>query len=95
MLAAGLEGIINRYEIPSPLNANVFEMTDSERANLGISTLPRNLGEAVAITEQSDLVRKALGSHVFESFIHNKKLEWEKYNTLVTDHEIRENLPVL
>ncbi len=95
MLAAGLEGIENRYPLPPASQSNVFEMTDEERKQAGIETLPRSLGEAIELTEKSELVRKAFGDHVFESFVHNKKVEWERYNVQVTDYEINEYLAKL
>ncbi|HUU69591.1 MAG TPA: glutamine synthetase family protein [Planctomycetota bacterium] len=95
MLAAGLEGIRNKYELPPPVERNVYEMTARERADHGIGVLPENLWEAIKITEQSELVRRALGEHVFVNFIANKKLEWEKYRSQVTEFELREYLPVL
>jgi len=95
MLAAGLEGIRNKYELPPPIERNVYEMTERERADHGIGMLPENLWEAIKITEQSELVRRALGEHVFTNFIENKKLEWAKYRSQVTEYELREYLPVL
>ena len=92
MLAAGLEGIEKQYDLPPAAETNVFDMTDEQRREAGISTLPRSLEEAVAATEQSDLVRNALGDHVFESFIHNKKVEWDRYSMQVTDYEIDRHL---
>ncbi len=92
MLAAGLQGIENQYELPPAAQANVFAMTDEERKNAGIETLPRSLAEAIAETERSELVRSALGNHVFDSFIHNKKVECERYAIQVTDYEINEYL---
>ncbi len=92
MLAAGLEGIEKRYDLPPAAEANVFDMTDAERREAGIATLPRSLEEAVAATERSELVRSALGDHVFESFIHNKRVEWERYSRQVTDYEIDRHL---
>lgn len=95
MLAAGLEGIINKYEVPEPVEENVYEMSEEERKRRGISTLPGSLQEAIALAEKSPLVRKALGDHVFEKFIENKKIEWDRYRTYVTDYEIKRYLPIL
>ena len=92
MLAAGLQGIENHYELPPAAQANVFAMTDEERKNAGIEILPRSLAEAIEETERSELVRSALGNHVFDSFIHNKKVECERYAIQVTDYEINEYL---
>lgn len=95
MLAAGLEGIINKYEVPEPVEENVYEMSEEERKRRGIGTLPGSLQEAIALAEKSPLVRKALGDHVFEKFIENKKIEWDRYRTYVTDYEIKRYLPIL
>ncbi len=95
MLAAGLEGIEKGYELPAPVEENVFEMAEDERQRRGIETLPGNLFEAILITEDSELVRKALGDHAFYSFIKNKKIEWDLYSTQVTDYELKRYLPIL
>ena len=75
MLTAGLEGIEKEYELADPVEENVFEMSNEEREKRGISSLPGNLSDAIHLTENSQLVRKALGDHVFDSFIKNKKIE--------------------
>jgi glutamine synthetase len=95
MLAAGLEGIEQEYPLPPLVEANINGMSDDEREALGIEALPGSLWEAVQITEKSDLVRRALGDHVFASFIQNKKIEWERYRSQITDYEIKHYLPLL
>jgi glutamine synthetase len=95
MLAAGLEGIEKGLEPPPPVEANVYEMTEEERRERGIGTLPASLLEAIILTEKSELVHKALGDHVFNAFIKNKKIEWDQYRTQVTDYELKRYLPVL
>ena len=95
MLAAGLEGIEKEYEVPDPVEENVYEMTEEERERRGIGTLPGSLWEAIQLTEKSELVRKTLGEHVFDSFIQNKKIEWDQYRTQVTGYEIKRYLPLL
>ena len=95
MLAAGLEGIEKEYEVPEPIEENVYEMTEEERQRRGIDTLPANLLEAVKLTKKSELVRKALGDHVFNAFIENKKIEWDHYRTQVTEYELKRYLPIL
>jgi len=95
MLAAGLEGIEKEYELPEPVEENVFDMSDEERKARGIDTLPANLWEAIQVTENSELIRKALGEHVFNAFIKNKKIEWDMYRTQVTEYELRRYLPIL
>jgi len=95
MLAAGLEGIEKKYELPPPLEENAFEMTGEERKRRGIQTLPGSLSEAIHHAERSELLRKALGDHVFRTFIENKKIEWEQYRTQVTEYELKRYLPIL
>jgi glutamine synthetase len=95
MLAAGLEGIEKGYEAPSPVEENVYEMTEVERQERGIDTLPASLLEAVQLTEKSEVVKKALGDHVFEAFIKNKKIEWDQYRMQVTNYELKRYLPIL
>jgi glutamine synthetase len=95
MLAAGLKGIEKEYEVPDPVEENVYEMPEAERARRGIGTLPASLLEAILLTEKSELVREALGDHIFEDFIKNKKIEWDQYRTHVTDYELKRYLPIL
>ena len=95
MLAAGLEGIEKKYDVADPVEENVYEMTEEEREKRGIWTLPASLWEAVRLTEESEVVRKALGDHVFNAFIENKKIEWDQYRTQVTDYELKRYLPIL
>ena len=95
MLAAGLEGIEKKYEVPEPIEENVYEMTEEERQRRGIDTLPSSLLEAIQLTAKSELVQKALGDHVFNAFIENKKIEWDQYRTQVTEYELKRYLPIL
>jgi len=95
MLAAGLEGIEKGYDVPEPIEENVYEMSAKERQERGISTLPASLLEAILLTEKSELVRKALGDHVFSALIPNKKIEWDQYRTQITEYELNKYLPVL
>jgi glutamine synthetase len=95
ILAAGLEGINKNYELPEPVEENVYLMSPKERERKGIKTLPGSLVEAIKLAENSELVKKALGDHVFHHFIQNKKAEWEKYRCTVTSYELNEYLPLL
>ncbi|MBW2058944.1 MAG: glutamine synthetase [Deltaproteobacteria bacterium] len=95
MLAAGLEGIEKDYPCPEPVERNVYEMTDSEREELGIGSLPENLWEAIRLAEESDLVRTTLGDHLFTKLIEDKKVEWKQYASQVTGWELDEYLSVL
>ena len=95
MLAAGLEGIEREYPLSPPAVTNVHEMSEEEREALDIHMLPGSLWEALQFTESSELVKRALGDHVFDSFIRNKKIEWDSYRAQVTDYEIERYLPIL
>ncbi|MBI2847645.1 MAG: glutamine synthetase, partial [Chloroflexi bacterium] len=95
MLAAGLEGIEKEYEVPGPVEENVYEMSEEARKKRNIGTLPASLWEAIQLTEKSEVVRKALGEHVFNAFIKNKTIEWDMYRTQVTDYELKRYLPIL
>ncbi len=95
MLAAGLQGIERGYEAPEPVEENVYEMSEDERVKRGIGTLPGSLWEAIELVEVSEIVRKALGDHLFQAFVKNKKIEWDQYRAQVTDYELRRYLPVL
>ena len=95
MLAAGLDGIEQGMTPPSPVEENVYEMSAKERKERGINTLPASLWEAIELTEKSELVRKALGEHVFNAFIENKKIEWDLYKAQVTEYELKRYLPIL
>jgi glutamine synthetase len=87
MLHAGLEGIERGYELPPPMERNLYDMTDAEREENIIGTLPKSLDEAVEEMENSPLVRRALGDHVFENYISLKRAEWEDYRVQVTPWE--------
>jgi len=95
MLAAGLAGIENKYPLPGPVEEDIFEMSEKRKKKLKIDTLPGNLFEAIEEVEQSKLVREALGEHVFEKFIANKKIEWDNYRKTVTTYELEKYLSVL
>lgn len=95
MLAAGLRGIEDKLECPLPHDFDLFSLTQAQRNELGIQALPESLKEAVDLCEGSELVRDTLGEHVHKEFIANKRLEWDRYRTHVTDFEINEYLPLL
>jgi glutamine synthetase len=95
MLAAGLKGIEEDYELPEPVEEDIFHMSPEARIERGVLSLPGSLAEAIAETEKSGLVRDALGQHIFEKFIANKKIEWDQYRTHVSRYEIEKYLPVL
>jgi glutamine synthetase len=95
MLHAGLDGIENGYEIPDPMETNLYDLTPDERASRGIEQLPETLGEAIEVLAESDLVREALGDHIFERYVALKREEWEEYRIQVSQWELERYLPVL
>jgi len=95
MLHAGLEGIEKGYELPEPMEKNLYSLSDKEREERGIKSLPSSLGEAIQIAEQSEFIKKALGEHVFSRFIELKKKEWEEYRVQITKYELEKLLPIL
>ena len=95
MLHAGLEGIEKKYELPDPIDKNLYELSEKERKEMGIESLPDSLGHAIAIAEDSELVKKILGPHIFPRYIELKKMEWEEYRIQVTEYEIKKYLPIL
>ncbi|MCL5104431.1 MAG: glutamine synthetase family protein [Armatimonadetes bacterium] len=95
MLAAGLKGIEEGYELPDEMTENLYELTEEERKERGIQSLPGSLGEAIAATEKSELVREVLGDHAFERLLWVKRNEWNDFRIQVTPYELEKLLPVL
>lgn len=95
MLAAGLEGIEKGYKLSEPYEGNIYKLSESERQERGIKTLPEDLYEAIKTAEKSELLRNTLGDHVFENLIENKKVEWARFRAQVTSYELEEYLPIL
>jgi glutamine synthetase len=95
LLAAGLKGIEEGYELPPGAEDDVWTLSDSERRALGIQPLPQNLAEAIALMERSELAAETLGEHVFDFFLRNKRQEWQEYRGQVTPFERDRYLPVL
>jgi glutamine synthetase len=95
ILAAGLSGIRDGYELPPEIAADVSRLTPAERAAAGAKRLPETLSEALELLEQSDLVAEALGEHVFDWFLRNKRAEWERYQHHVSRFELESYLPIL
>ena len=96
MLHAGLEGIEKGYELPEPMEQNLYHLTPGgARQQRGIEQLPETLGEAIEIAAESELVLRVLGEHTFNRFIEIKREEWEDYRVQVTPWEIERFLPIL
>jgi glutamine synthetase len=95
MLHAGLEGIEKGYELPDPIESNLYDLTPKEREKLGIEQLPETLGEAIDELAGSELALKALGEHVFTRYVDLKRAEWEDYRVQVSPWELDQYLSVL
>lgn len=95
MLAAGLKGIEEEYELPPEAEDNVWSLSDIERRALGYAPLPSNLDQAIQHMEESELVAETLGEQVFDYFLMNKRQEWHDYRAQVTPYELRTNLSFL
>ena len=95
MLAAGLKGIEEGYELPAEVEDDIWSLTSRERKALGIKPLPGSLAEAISAMEDSELVAETLGEHVFDFFLRNKRAEWQDYRRQVTPFELNKLLPVL
>jgi glutamine synthetase len=94
MLAAGLEGIEKGYELSAPVEEDIYSMSAADRAVRGIESLPGSLFQAIQNLEKSDLVREAIGGHIFHKLIENKRIEWELYRIQVSAYEIDRYLPM-
>jgi glutamine synthetase len=95
ILAAGMRGIEEGYELPREAEDDVWSLNERERKSLGIDPLPRNLAEAIAVAESSELLAETLGEHVFDFFLRNKRAEWDEYRVQVSTFERDRMLPLL
>ncbi len=92
ILAAGLRGIREGYELPQEADANLFEIGDDMLEKLGIGQLPQSMSDALQVMEKSELVAEALGEHIFEWFLRNKRAEWRGYKTHISQYELNRYL---
>ena len=95
LLHAGLEGIEKGYELPDPMETNLYHLTAEQRRERGIVSLPETLGEAIDELSQSELARKALGKHIFDRYVEIKRKEWDDYRVQLTDWEMKRYLAAL
>ncbi len=95
ILAAGMKGIEEGYELPPEAEDDVWSLTDRERRSMGICPLPKTLYEAIGIMEESELLAETLGERVFDFFLRNKRSEWESYRGQVSAWERNQMLPVV
>lgn len=95
LLAAGMKGIEEGYDLPAEAADTVWELSPQERKALGYEALPTSLDHALNLMERSDLVAETLGEQVFNHVLRNKRLEWEQYRAQVTPYELQANLELL
>ncbi len=95
MLAAGLDGIEKGYKLAEPIEKDIFHLDDKAKKKLSITSLPGSLAKAIEITEKSEMVRKALGDHIFNNFITSKKMEWDEYRIRIHPYELEKYLSTL
>jgi glutamine synthetase len=95
LLQAGLEGIEKGYELPEPMEKNLYHLSGEEHRRLGVEQLPASLGEAIEITAESELVLRTLGEHMFNRYVEIKRQEWEDYRVQVTQWELDRYLSIL
>jgi glutamine synthetase len=95
LLHAGLEGIEKGYELPPPMEQNLYHLTAEQRRERGIVGLPETLGEAIDELAGSDLARRALGPHIFGRYVELKRKEWDDYRVQLTPWELEKYLPAL
>jgi len=92
MLKAGLDGIINKLELPPAVDRNIYKMDEEERKLLGIESIPGNLLEALQELDKSELIKSAIGTHIYEKFRSAKLEEWDEYNVQVSPWEVSQYL---
>ena len=95
LLHAGLEGIEKGYALPDEMTTNLYRLSESERAERGIVALPGSLGEAIEELAASDLMKRALGEHIFPRYVELKRREWNEYRIQVTEWEKERYLAAL
>jgi len=95
ILASGLDGIEKNLPLIAPINENLFEKTDEEREALGVASLPNNLKEAIDLLKEDELLKDALGEHIFKKFVELKIREWDEFRTTVTEWEIKKYIKLI
>jgi glutamine synthetase len=95
MLTAGMKGIEKGYHLPDPVEMDVYHLSDQERKRLNIDCLPGSLNMAIEHAQTSEVLREALGEHIFEQLIMSKQVEWDDYRIKVHPYELERYLPIL
>lgn len=92
MLKAGLDGIKNKIEPPAPVDLDIYKMSPEERKQRNIQSLPGSLYEALSELSKDEVIKDALGEHIYQKFIEGKLEEWNQYNMQVTPWELKQYL---
>lgn len=95
MLTAGLDGIKNKIDPGEPIRHNIFHMTEKEREEMGIESIPGNLKEALDALENDSIIKDALGEHIYSYFMRLGKAEWDEYRTQVHQWELKRYLNII
>ena len=95
ILASGLDGIKNKLTPPASVEENIFEMTQEELDAHSITALPGSLSEAVKLLEQDEVIKDALGAHIFEKFVEAKHAEYDEYRLAVHEWEVKRYMSLL
>lgn len=91
-LAAGLDGIERKLELPPEATAETLKLTDRQMVEAGYTPLPRSLKEALDVFEDSQFIKDALGEHIHSFFLKKKRDEWHKFESTITEWEIKHYL---
>ncbi len=95
LLHAGLDGIEHGYDLPEPMDTNLYDLSHDERLRLGIEALPESLGDAIELGAESELLLTTFGEHIHSRYVEIKREEWEDYRVRVTPYELERYLPIL
>jgi glutamine synthetase len=88
MLNSGLDGIKNNMETPAPVNKDIFSMTQAEKDEVGIASMPGSLREAIDVMIENPIAKETLGEHIFDKYVEGKNAEWDSFRIAVTDWEL-------
>ncbi len=95
LLHAGLDGIEKGYELPAPMDTNLYDLSHGERMRAEIEALPESLGDAIELGAESELLLRAFGEHIHNRFVDIKRAEWDDYRVQVTPYELERYLPIM
>ena len=95
LLHAGLDGIEKGYELPAPMETNLYDLSHAERMRAEIEALPESLGDAIELGAESELLLRAFGEHIHNRFVDIKRSEWDDYRVQITPYELERYLPIL